>query len=215
MTVCWLATSKVNKLSAFDLNLFRKRLDPSKSPRVRLQRLEKCLDLNLLLRMRLTQLQMLRQLTQRLPQMSNMLICTVWWIWCVCCDDYRFLTNDTCNALPCNLWHQVRDVPPRQVDWSRLQHSSRHANYTRGSAPRQNTDPYAPLCERGLAAVMVHEIACDILRQAEELHVAQQVQAGNSSKAQLRLWTWRCKYHPQTNTEFRCVGGYGRTRVRL
>lgn len=58
---------------------------------------------------------------------------------------------------------------------------------------------------------MVHEIACDILRQAEELHVAQQVQAASSSKAELRLWTWRCKYHPHTNTEFQMCWGLRRT----
>lgn len=45
---------------------------------------------------------------------------------------------------------------------------------------------------------MVHELAREILLQANILAE----EAVNSSKAELRLWTWRCKHHVQTNTEF-------------
>ena len=49
---------------------------------------------------------------------------------------------------------------------------------------------------------MTQELAHEILRQANELAVAQREEAASRSAALLNVWSWRGKYHAEVNTKF-------------
>lgn len=67
-------------------------------------------------------------------------------------------------------------------------------------------------CKSAEVALMVKELAHEILRQANALDLMQRERAADSSKAVLKIWYWRCKPHSEVNTEFQRVWGLQRSK---